>query len=101
MHVMIIIWTVGTIKIPFTEEMHGVVLKEARRKGIQPEVLLKVWILERVKSEVEPGVDAIGREGQNIDTLDLLSLPLRFCYMLMASATATISTLADEISSRR
>jgi len=41
----------GTIGIPFTEEMHGMILREAKKKNLQPETLLKIWILERIKSE--------------------------------------------------
>lgn len=90
----------GTIGIPFTEEMHSMILREARRKGMPPEMLLKIWILERTKKELEPVDNCERREERNVDAVDLLSLPLRFGYVLMASATATISTLVDEIGSK-
>lgn len=82
----------GTIGIPFTEEMHDVILKEARKRSMQPETLLKVWILERAKSEFE------NKEEQNNDTIDVFSLPLKVGYIVTASATATINALVNEIS---
>jgi hypothetical protein len=82
----------GTIGIPFTEDMHDIILKEARKKNMQPETLLKIWILERAKNEFE-----IKRE-QNNNTIDVFSLPLKVGYILTASATATINALVDEIS---
>lgn len=90
----------GTIAIPFTEEMHSTILREARRKHVQPEVLLKVWILERAMRELEPepGREAGRSEEQRIDSVDLLSLPLKFGFMFVTSATATVSRLVDEIS---
>jgi len=85
----------GTIGIPFTEEMHSMILKEARKKGVQPETLLKIWILERAKSEYE-------RSNEEQDTTsavsDVLALPLRVGYILTATAAATINALANEIS---
>jgi len=86
-------YAMGTIGIPFTEEMHGMILREARKKGVQPETLLKIWILERAKSEFESG-----KEEQTSDVIDVFSLPLKVGYILTASATATINALVDEIS---
>jgi len=86
-------YAMGTIGIPFTEEMHALILREARKKGVQPETLLKIWILERVKSEFEAG-----EEVQTSDIADVFSLPLKVGYILTASATATINALVDEIS---
>lgn len=83
----------GTIGIPFTEEMHDVILKEARKRSMQPETLLKIWILERAKSEFE-----INKVEQSNDTIDIFSLPLKVGYILTASATATINALVNEIS---
>jgi len=83
----------GTIGIPFTEEMHDIILKEARKRNVQPETLLKIWILERAKSEFE-----INKEEQSNNTIDVFSLPLKVGYILTASATATINALVDEIS---
>lgn len=83
----------GTIGIPFTEEMHGMILREARKKGLRPETLLKIWILERVKNEFERN-----REEQTSDLIDAFSLPLKVGYIVTASATATINALVDEIS---
>jgi len=83
----------GTIGIPFTEEMHGMILREARKKGVQPETLLKIWILERVKSEFESS-----KEEPTSYVVDVFSLPLKVGYILTASATATINALVDEIS---
>ena len=82
----------GTIGIPFTEEMHDMILKEARKRSMQPETLLKIWILERAKSEFE-----IKKEDQNNNMIDVFSLPLKVGYILTASATATINALVDEI----
>ncbi|MFY3740928.1 MAG: hypothetical protein HMLIMOIP_001373 [Candidatus Nitrosomirales archaeon] len=82
----------GTIGIPFTEEMHDVILKEARKRSMQPETLLKIWILERAKSEFE-----INKVEQSNDTIDVFSLPLKVGYILTASATATINALVNEI----
>ncbi len=82
----------GTIGIPFTEEMHDMILKEARKRSMQPETLLKIWILERAKSEFE-----ISKEEQSNDTIDIFSLPLKVGYILTASATATINALVNEI----
>ncbi len=82
-----------TIGLPFTEEIHGMILREARRKGVQPETLLKIWILERVKNEFERK-----REEQTSDLIDAFSLPLKVGYIVTASATATINALVDEIS---
>jgi len=83
----------GTVGIPFTEEMHDMILKEARKRNMQPETLLKIWILERAKSEFE-----INKVEQNNDTIDIFSLPLKVGYILTASATATINALVNEIS---
>ena len=83
----------GTIGIPFTEEMHDIILKEARKRNMQPETLLKIWILERAKNEFE-----INREEQSDNTIDVFSLPLKVGYILTASATATINALVNEIS---
>jgi len=82
----------GTVGIPFTEEMHDMILKEARKRNMQPETLLKIWILERAKSEFE-----INKVEQNNDTIDIFSLPLKVGYILTASATATINALVNEI----
>lgn len=82
-----------TIGIPFTEEMRGMILREARKKGLRPETLLKIWILERVKNEFERN-----REEQTSDLIDAFSLPLKVGYIVTASATATINALVDEIS---
>ncbi len=82
-----------TIGIPFTEEMRGMILREARKKGLLPETLLKIWILERVKNEFERN-----REEQTSDLIDAFSLPLKVGYIVTASATATINALVDEIS---
>ena len=82
----------GTIGIPFTEEMHDMILKEARKRSMQPETLLKIWILERAKSEF-----AIKQEDQSNNMIDVFSLPLKVGYILTASATATINALVDEI----
>jgi hypothetical protein len=86
-------YAMGTIGIPFTEEMHGIILKEARKKGMRPETLLKIWILERAKNEF-----GIHEEAQSNGMIDVFSLPLKVGYILTASATATINTLVDEIS---
>ena len=83
----------GTVGIPFTEEMHDVILREARKRNMQPETLLKIWILERAKSEFE-----INKVEQSNDTIDIFSLPLKVGYILTASATATINALVNEIS---
>ncbi len=83
----------GTIGIPFTEEMHDVILKEARKRNMRPETLLKIWILERAKNEFE-----INRVEQSNDTIDVFSLPLKVGYILTATATATINALVNEIS---
>jgi len=83
----------GTIGIPFTEEMHDMILKEARKRNMQPETLLKIWILERAKSEFE-----INKVEQSGDTIDVFSLPLKVGYILTASATATVNALVNEIS---
>ncbi|MGH9922168.1 MAG: hypothetical protein ACRD38_05410, partial [Nitrososphaerales archaeon] len=69
----------GTIGIPFTEEMHDVILKEARKRNMRPETLLKIWILERAKNEFE-----INRVEQRNDTIDVFSLPLKVGYILTA-----------------
>ncbi|HLE34449.1 MAG TPA: hypothetical protein VI698_01025 [Nitrososphaerales archaeon] len=82
----------GTVGIPFTEEMHDMILKEARKRNMQPETLLKIWILERAKSEFE-----INKVEQSNDTIDIFSLPLKVGYILTASATATINALVNEI----
>ena len=82
----------ATIGIPFTDEMHEMILKEARKRNLQPETLLKIWILERAKSEFE-----IKKEVQRNDTIDVFSLPLKVGYILTASATATINALVNEI----
>ncbi len=82
-----------TIGIPFTEEMRGMILRETRKKGLLPETLLKIWILERVKNEFERN-----REEQTSDLIDVFSLPLKVGYIVTASATATINALVDEIS---
>lgn len=86
-------YAMGTIGIPFTEEVHGMILREARKKGVQPETLLKIWILERVKSEFEKS-----KEEQDSYVIDAFSLPFKVGYILTASATATINALIDEIS---
>ncbi|MGH9933749.1 MAG: hypothetical protein ACRD3Z_01390 [Nitrososphaerales archaeon] len=83
----------GTIGIPFTEEMHDVILNEARKRKMQPETLLKIWILERAKNEFE-----INRVEQSDNTIDVFSLPLKVGYILTATATATINALVNEIS---
>ncbi len=80
-----------TIGIPFTEDAHSIILREAKRKEVQPETMLKIWILERVRSEV--GI----KEEQTRDVVDALSLPFKVGYILTASA-ATINSLADQIS---
>lgn len=81
----------GTIGIPFTEEMHALILNEARKKGVEPEMLLKIWILERAKSEFENSKEQFN------DMNDVLSLPFKVGYILTASAAATINALVDEI----
>ncbi len=86
-------YAMRTIGLPFTEEIHGMILREARRKGVQPETLLKIWILERVKNEFERK-----REEQASDLIDAFSLPLKVGYIVTASATATINALVEEIS---
>jgi hypothetical protein len=83
----------GTIGIPFTEEMHDIILREARKRNMQSETLLKIWILERAKNEFE-----INKLEQSNNTIDVFSLPLKVGYILTASATATINALVDEIS---
>jgi len=83
----------GTIGIPFTEEMHSMILREAKKKCVRPEILLKIWILERAKNELESS-----KETQTSDMIDLFSLPLKVGYIFTASATATINTLVNEIS---
>lgn len=87
-------YAMATLGIPFTEEMHSIILREARRRDVQPETLLKIWILERIKSEFDSD-----KETQTGNTIDLFSLPLKVGYILAASATATINALVDEISS--
>lgn len=82
----------GTIGIPFTEEMHGMILREAKKKNMQPETLLKIWILERIKNESSSKYKEI-----NDPVMDVFSLPLKVGYILTASATASISALMDEI----
>lgn len=82
----------GTIGIPFTEEMHGMILREAKKKNVQPETLLKIWILERIKNESSSKYKEI-----NDPVMDVFSLPLKVGYILTASATASISALMDEI----
>ena len=82
----------GTIGIPFTEEMHGMILREAKKKNVQPETLLKIWILERIKSE-----SSNKYKESNDPVMDVFSLPLKVGYILTASATASISALMDEI----
>ena len=66
----------GTIAIPFTEEMHSMIIKEARKKGVQPETLLKIWILERAKSEFE------SNKSEHSDVVDVFTLPLKVGYIL-------------------
>ena len=82
----------GTIGIPFTEEMHGMILREAKKKNMQPETLVKIWILERIKSE-----STSKYKETNDPVMDVFSLPLKVGYILTASATASISALMDEI----
>lgn len=82
----------GTIGIPFTEEMHGMILREAKKKNLQPETLLKIWILERIKNE-----SSSKYKESNDPVMDVFSLPLKVGYILTASATASISALMDEI----
>lgn len=82
----------GTIGIPFTEEMHGMILREAKKKNMQPETLLKIWILERIKNE-----SSSKYKESNDPVMDVFSLPLKVGYILTASATASISALMDEI----
>ena len=82
----------GIIGIPFTEEVYGVIVREAKRKNMLPETLLKIWILERAKSEFESSKE------QTSDVNDVFSLPLKFGYILTASAAATINALVNEIS---
>ncbi len=87
-----------TIGIPFTEEMHDMILQEAKKKSVQPETLLKIWILERVKNELVKNEFERKREEQTGDLIDAFSLPLKVGYIVTASATATINALVDEIS---
>ncbi|MFQ5940238.1 MAG: hypothetical protein ACE5KA_00860 [Nitrososphaerales archaeon] len=82
----------GTIGIPFTEEMYGIIIREAGRKKIQPETLLKIWILERAKAESSKIVHVT-----KDPMVDLVSVPLKMGYILTASATATISMLVEEL----
>ncbi|MBI5133176.1 MAG: hypothetical protein HZA83_00535 [Thaumarchaeota archaeon] len=83
----------GIIGIPFTEEMYGMIVREAKSKNIQPETLLKIWILERAKAESSKNNDHI----TNDPVVDIFSLPLKIGYILTASATATINTLVEEL----
>ncbi|MFQ5969663.1 MAG: hypothetical protein ACE5J2_04110 [Nitrososphaerales archaeon] len=85
----------ATIGIPFTEEMYGMILREAKKKDMQPETLLKIWILERIKSESSKYKES------NDPVMDMFSLPLKVGYILTASAGASISALMDEIVSRK
>jgi len=84
-------YVMGTIGIPFTEEMHDMILREATKKGMRPETLLKIWILERAKNEFSV-------KGSSTDVNDVFSLPLKVGYIFTASAAATINALVDEIS---
>jgi hypothetical protein len=80
-----------TIGIPFTEEVYGIIKHEAKKKNIHPETLLKIWILERAKAETRT-------ENKTRDpVVDLISFPFKVGYALTASATATISTLVEEL----
>jgi len=78
------------IGIPFTEEMYGMIVREAKKKNIRPETLLKIWVLERAKTESSEHVP-------KDPVADIVSLPLKVGYILAASATATISTLVEEL----
>jgi hypothetical protein len=82
----------GIIGIPFTEETYGMIAREARKKNIRPETLLKIWILERAKVESSK-IEHV----TNDPVVDIASLPLKVGYILTASATATISTLVEEL----
>ncbi len=90
----------GTMAIPFTEEMRGVILREARRRNMAPETLLKVWVLERAREEIgaAPKVATSQNPEHIADPVDLLALPLKFGLALIASATVTVNTLVEEIS---
>jgi hypothetical protein len=81
----------GTIGIPFTEEVHDLILREAVNKGMQPETLLKIWILERAKNE-------FAVKEPSTDVNDVFSLPLKVGYIFTAAAAATINALINEIS---
>jgi hypothetical protein len=82
-----------TIGIPFTEEMYGMIVREAKRKNIQPETLLKIWILERAKAEA----GKVENKEANDPVMDIVALPLKVGYILTASATATVSMLVEEL----
>jgi len=82
----------GIIGIPFTEEMYAMIVREAKEKNIQPETLLKIWILERAKVESSKIEHMV-----NDPVVDIASLPLKVGYILTASATATISMLVEEL----
>lgn len=84
----------GTVGIPFTEEMYGIIEREAKRKKIAPETLLKIWILERAKSESSE------KYANSDPVMDIVSLPLKMGLILTASASTTISTLVEELVSK-
>lgn len=89
---VVIMKVMGIIGIPFTEEMYGMIVREAKSKNIQPETLLKIWILERAKAESSKNDHVT-----NNPVVDIFSLPLKIGYILTASATATINTLVEEL----
>lgn len=82
----------ATIGIPFTEEMYGIIAREAKKKNIQPETLLKIWILERAKAEAGKIESKV-----NDPVADMVALPLKMGYIITASATATVSMLMEEL----
>jgi hypothetical protein len=92
MPVVISMKVMDIIGIPFTEEMYGMIVREAKRKNIQPETLLKIWILERAKAEA----GKIENKA-NDPVMDIVALPLKMGYILTASATATMSMLVEEL----
>ncbi|MEM3099425.1 MAG: hypothetical protein QXU32_12045 [Nitrososphaerales archaeon] len=84
-----------TIGISFTDDMYGIIVREARKKNIRPETLLKIWILERVKVE---GAKVESNQSELRDPLiDMISMPLKASYIITASATAAIGTLVEEL----
>ncbi len=82
----------GTIGIPFTEEMYGMIVREAKRRNIQTETLLKIWILERDKAE-----SSKIQHVANDPFTDIILFPLKLACITTASAKVMISMLVGRL----